>query len=389
MLENTSIICFAKDWGGDPTSPDHIMRILSRNNRVLWVNSIGIRRPGVNRRDLKRVFSKLRHSLDGCVRVAPNIHVFNPLIIPFHDRPLVAHMNCLLLASVVRMVSRRVNFERPIVWSFLPTTAELVGRLGERALIYHCLDEHAEFRGVASTALRRAERQLVRAADLVFTSSELLWRERVQENPRTFFVPHGVNFSHFARASDSSLPIPEDVSSLPRPRVGFIGLIAEYVDLELIAEVARLRPEWSFVMIGRCVTDPKPIRGLANIHLLGQRPYDSLPGYCRAFDVGLIPFRVNALTVRANPLKLREYLAAGLPVVSTPLPEVVRYRDYVHTASGAEAFAGEIERALAERGTQFAKSRRVEAMRAESWERRVEEMCEHIRDVLGARLSGP
>lgn len=387
MLDNTPIICFGKDRGGDPLSTDHIMRILSRENRVLWVNSIGIRRPGANRRDLARLFTKLRRSLDGCVPVAPNVHVFNPLVIPFPERPMVARVNFFLLSAAVRRLSRRIDFDRPIVWSFLPTTAELVGRLGERAFIYHCLDDHAEFSGVARAALRRAERRLVRKADLVFTSSELLWRERVQENARTFFVPHGVNYHHFARAAlDPRLTIPDDVAALPRPIIGFFGLIAEYLDLELIAEVARRRPGWSFVMLGRCVTGLQPIRGVANIHLLGQRPYDSLPGYCRAFDAGVIPFRVNALTLRANPLKLREYLAAGLPVVSTPLPEVARYRDFVRVAAGAEAFAGELDHALAERGEPFA-GRRVAAMRAESWERRVEEMCGHVRDVLGSDLS--
>ncbi len=382
MLENASIICFGKDWGTDPTSNTHVMRILARRNRVLWVNSIGIRRPGVNRRDIRRVFSKLRRSLDGCVQVAPNLYVYHPLVVPLPDIPAIAYANSLLLAAGLRRASRRLGFERPIVWSFLPTAAGVVGRLGERAVIYHCVDDYAEFRGVAGAALRQAESRLVKAADLVFTSSELLWQERRRENPRTFFVLHGVDVDHFTRALDPTLPIPQDVAALPHPIVGFHGLIADWVDLTLVAETARLRPDWSFVLVGRCITDAASVRGLPNVHLLGQRPYESLPAYCRVFDVGVIPFRVNALTLRANPLKLREYLAAGLPVVSTPLPEVERYREFVRTAEGTQAFVGAIGQALAERTAPFA-ARRLEAMRAESWDRRVEEMSMRINDVLG------
>ncbi len=387
MLENASIICIGKDWGTDPTSNTHVMRILARRNRVLWVNSIGIRRPGANGRDLRRILHKLRQSLDGCVQVAPNLYVFHPLVIPLPDIPAVARANSLLLTAALRKTSRRLGFERPILWSFLPTAAGLVGRLEERAVVYHCVDDYAEFRGVAGDALRRAERQLIGSADVVLTSSELLWQERKQENPQTFFVLHGVDVDHFARALDPALPLPPDVAALPRPIVGFHGLIAEWVDLDLVAAVARMRPDWSFVLVGRCITDSTPLRGLRNVHLLGQRPYDTLPGYCRAFDVGIIPFRLNALTLRANPLKLREYLAAGLPVVSTPLPEVARYQDLVHLAEGGQAFQSEIEGALRERGEPFA-AQRAAAMRAESWEGRVEEMSRIIGDVLGPRLDG-
>lgn len=386
MLESASIVCFGKDWGGDPTSSNHIMRILSRKNRVLWVNSIGIRRPGVNRRDLMRIVDKLRRSLDGCVPVAPNVHAFNPLVVPFPGVPLAARLNSALLSSALGRVVRRLDFTRPIMWTFLPTAVGLVGKLGERAVIYHCVDDHAEFRGVDGATLRRAERDLVKAADIVFTSSELLWRERGQENPRTYFIPHGVDVDQFARALTPDLPLPADLRAIPRPIVGFCGLIADFVDRELIAEAARRRPTWSFVLIGRCVSDVRGLSSLSNVHVLGQRPYHSLPEYFRGFDVGIIPFRVNALTVRANPLKLREYLAAGLPVVSTPLPEVARYGALVHVADGAPAFVDGIERAIEERGESFSEAR-VAAMRAESWESRVEEMCRIIHEALGPQLT--
>jgi glycosyltransferase involved in cell wall biosynthesis len=384
MLENTAIICFGKDWGGDPTSKNHIMRILAEKNQVLWVNSIGLRRPGLNARDLKRLVQKFRRGLGGCVRAARNIHVVNPLVIPLPGIPAVARVNTAIVSATVRATCRRLALNQPIVWSFFPYVVNLVGRLQERVVIYHCVDDYAEFRGVASDSLRRMERQLVGVADLVFTSSELLQRERVEYNPRTFFVPHGVDFAHFSRALDPRLAVPAGLHSVPHPRIGFIGLVADWVDLDLVATAARMRPDWSFVIVGRCIVDVKAVKALPNVRLLGQEPYDRLPAYCREFDVGIIPFRVNALTVRANPLKLREYLAAGLPVVATPLPEVTKYGPLVRIGTTPGEFVAEIEHALHERGESFVE-KRLTAMRHESWESRVEEMCGHITDALCRR----
>ena len=384
MLEKTSIICFGKDWGGDPTSKNHIMGILSRRNQVLWVNSIGIRRPGLTTYDLQRLWKKFRRGLGGCVRVAPNIHVVNPLVIPLPGVPAVARLNDAIVSVVVRRACRRLGLTRPIVWSFFPYVAGLVGKLREGAVVYHCVDDYAEFRGVARDPLRRDERRLMAMADVVFTSSELLREERVAYNPRTFFVPHGVDFAHFSRALEPGMPEPGEFRQIGRPRIGFIGLVADWVDLELVAAAARMRPDWSFVIVGRCLVDVKAVKTLPNVHLLGQQPYESLPAYCRAFDVGIIPFRVNALTIRANPLKLREYLAAGLPVVATPLPEIVKYGPLVRMAQGPDEFVTEIEHALHERGEPFVE-KRLTAMRDESWESRVEELCGHVTEALALR----
>lgn len=382
MLEGLSIICISQDWHGDPTSKTHIMRILARKNRVLWVNSIGMRRPTASRADVHRLISKLRRSFGGCREVEPNIFVMNPLVLPLPGIELVDRLNAGLLAASLRRFCRRHGFDRPLLWTFLPHVNRLVGRLDERMVIYHCVDEYAAFPGVPREALVRMERELVRRADLVFTSAENLCHERRAINPNTHFIPHGVDLEHFSRALIPSTAVPEDLRSLPRPVIGFFGLIADWVDIELIQALAEARPAWSFVLIGKSTTDLRPLQGVANIHLLGQKPYAALPGYCRGFDVGIIPFRTNDLTTRVNPLKLREYLAAGLPVVSTPLPEVARYNGLVHLADGVQAFAAGIEAALDER-SEAMRQRRVKALQAEGWDARVEQISaiisEHLR----------
>jgi glycosyltransferase involved in cell wall biosynthesis len=374
MLKDRHIICFAHDWGGDPTSKTHIMRILARRgNRVLWVNSVAMRRPTASGRDLRRLATKLRRAFDGCVEVEPNLFVVNPLVLPLPGVTLADRLNAAILGRHLRRLCARHGLDRPILWTFLPNVNRLVGRLGERMLVYHCVDEYSAFVGVPREDLIRMERDLVRRADLVVTSSEQLCRERLALNPNTHFVSHGVDIEHFAAAQDPSTPIPRDLRGLPRPVVGFFGLIAEWVDLDVVRAVATAHPDWSVVLIGRATRSLAAVTGLQNVHLLGQRPYAVLPAYCRGFDVGIIPFRLNELTVRANPLKLREYLAAGLPVVATDLPEIRRYAHLVKLASGPASFVRAVEATL--RDTDPSRTRaRQDAMRGESWSARVEDV---------------
>jgi glycosyltransferase involved in cell wall biosynthesis len=382
MIRDESIICFAHDWGGDPTSKTHIMRILSESNRILWVNSIGMRRPGVSGRDLRRVAAKLRRATQGLVQINPNLAVCNPLVLPLPGVAGVDRLNTLLLGASIRHYARKAGLRRPILWTYLPNTVGLVGRLGESRVVYHCVDEYSAFAGVPRAALRRMEEDLCRKADLVITTSESLQRERQPWNPRTSFVSHGVDVAHFSRALDPGMAAPADAAGLTSPVVGFFGLLAEWIDLELIAAVARRRRHWTIALIGKATVDLAPLRGLPNVRVLGQKPYESLPAYCRAFDVGIIPFRIEELTLKANPLKLREYLAAGLPVVSSDLPEVRKYSELVRLAEGPDAFVRAIEGALADRADAAARAR-VDAMKDESWEARVEEISELIQG--GAR----
>jgi glycosyltransferase involved in cell wall biosynthesis len=383
MIRDRSIICFAHDWKADPTSKTHIMRILSEKNRILWVNSIGWRRPSANARDARRIVAKLRQVTEGLVQVNPNLFVASPLAVPLPGVPGVERVNSALLTSSIRWFARRAGLERPLLWTFLPNTAPLLGRLGESRVIYHAVDEYAAFAGVPREMFRRMEETLVRRADLVLTSSDSLCRDRQRLNPRTHFVSHGVDVAHFARTLDPGTTPPPDASDLRAPVVGFFGLIAEWIDLELIRAMALARPAWTFAFVGKATVDLAPLRGLPNVRLLGQKPYATLPAYCRAFDVGIIPFRVDELTLKANPLKLREYLAAGLPVVSSDLPEVRKYAGLVHLARGVDGFVAAVERALGERSEVAARAR-IEAMKHESWEARVDEISELLEDMLAS-----
>jgi glycosyltransferase involved in cell wall biosynthesis len=249
----------------------------------------------------------------------------------------------------------------------------IAGGLGEELLVYQCVDEYSAFSGVASGAILDLEERLLKQADLVLVSAERLRQSKSRVNPRTHLVRHGVDFSHFRKALDPETQVPPEIAALPRPVIGFFGLIADWVDTELLAAVARRYAHGSLVILGKATTDVSCLQ-LPNVHLLGRKPYADLPAYCKGFDVALNPFRINELTLNANPLKVREYLAAGLPVVSTDIPEV-RVLPDCRAATSHEDFLAQVDAALSDRRPRVEISER---MRQESWEARLAEIEEYL-----------
>jgi glycosyltransferase involved in cell wall biosynthesis len=377
MIEGKDIILFANDWGGDPLSKHQIALRLARGNRVLWVNSMGNRNPTVSAHDLRRVVKKLWQFCGGCRPVANNIFRFCPLVIPFHGNRAARWINRALLAWSLRRACRKLGFKQPVTLTFVPNSVDVAGSLEEEHLIYYCVDEYSQFTGADRTAVLDMERRLMEKADLVVVSASRLYEIKRACNPNTVLITHGVDVDHFRTACFDATPVPEDAAQLPGPVIGFYGLIEDWVDLNVIRHMATARPDWSFLMIGEVKTDTSAVRQLPNVHFIGRRPYQSLPAYCRKFDIALLPFVVNELTLAANPLKVREYLAAGLPVVATPLPEVQRLGELVRAATTPEDFLARCDALIASgrRGPDLAVSRQMDA---ESWDGKVEVLSELI-----------
>lgn len=373
MLAGRDIVCFSNDWDGDPLSKTHIMRILSRRNRVLWVNSLGNRTPRATAADAARAWKKLRDAGRGVREVEPNIHVLAPLYVPAYGSEAVRAVNRTLLRAQVRRAMRMLGMARPISWSFLPSAAPVAGTLGEERVIYHVVDEFSAFSD-ASAHVADLERRMLRRADLVIASSERLLAAKRAVNPRTVLVRHGVDHAHFARALDPTVRVPDDLARLPRPVIGFFGLIADWIDLELVRAVADAHPAASVVLIGKVIASTAALAGARNVHLLGRRSYAELPAYCRGFEVAITPFRLNELALAANPLKAREYVAAGLPNVCTDLPEL-RAIPGCTVARSREAFVEEVGRWLGRGGPDPVRSALV---RAEGWEAKVAEIHRHL-----------
>jgi glycosyltransferase involved in cell wall biosynthesis len=382
-LSGRDIICFSHDWTGDPLSKTHFMRLLARRNRVLWVNSIGYRRPQANVADLGRAWRKLSAACAPLQKVEQNLFVLNPLVVPAHGVKPIRSLNRWWLRSQVKRAMRKLGFERPINWTFNPAAAFVAGGCGEETLVYQCVDEYSAFTGVSPEAILQLEEQLLRRADLVVVSAESLRESKSQLRPDTVLVRHGVDFDHFRRALDENTIVPDDIAHLPKPVIGFFGLIADWVDQELLLAIAARYPHGSLVLLGKVTTDVSRLR-LPNIHLLGRRDYSELPAYCKGFDVALNPFLLNRLTLNFNPLKVREYLAAGLAVVSTDLPEVA-ILDHCHIGKTRADFLDQLDCALRRPGPDATIS---ETMRSESWDSRLVEIEQHLRRTWVQRRSG-
>lgn len=383
-LRGRDMLCFSHDWKADPLSKTHLMRLLARDNRVLWVNSIGYRTPTLSRRDLSRAVRKIVAAISPLHEVEPNIHVLSPLVIPAYGRPWVRPLNQWLLRQQVRRAMRRLDFQRPINWVFNPAAAMTAGTLDEDTLIYYCVDDYAAFSGVHSMALAAMERELLAKADLVFASSEKLCRSRIGGKSSTALVRHGVDWTHFHSALDPALSVPEDLARIPGPILGYFGLIAEdWIDLDLIEHVAKAMPDVSIVMLGKVTMDVSRLNKLSNVHLLGHRPYALLPAYCKGFDAAFIPFPINDATLHSNPLKAREYLAAGLPVISTAIPEVEAL-GLCYAARSPEEFLDRVRSSLAEGGPSAARS---ESIKDQSWQARLTEISDHFGALMRRRTA--
>ncbi len=381
-----NIICFAKDWSEDPTSCNHVMRALSRNNRVLWLNSVGARRPNFgSARDLRKMGAKVIGFLKGPREVEPNLWVYTPLVLPFPYSGAAARVNGWILKVTIGILRRALGMRDFQLWTFLPTTVGFVGGLGESLAVYYCTDEWSGFSHLGREPVAVMEQALCAKADVVFATSRPLVEGKATYNKETHLASHGVDHAHFASALDEGTSIPKDIAALPRPILGFFGLIENWIDLDLIAYLAEERPDWSIALIGKSAVDTSRLNRFPNIHLLGRRPYRDLPGYARAFDVGICPFVSNELTRNINPIKLREYLSSGLPVVASGIPEASNYPGSCRLAPTPVEFLAACDEALRGDSPEL-RRRRSEAMRNETWERKAAESLEIAARVKAARL---
>jgi hypothetical protein len=290
----------------------HLMSRLARANRVLYVNNTGLRLPGASSADLEKIAKRLRLFVRGPRMVQDNLWVLSPIIVPYYKSAAVRRLNTRFLSWHVRRCLRSYGMDNPVLWVFLPTGVDLVGRLGESAVIYHCVDEYSRNPGVPTSEIQAMDRDLCRRADVVFTTSRGLFEEKRPLNERTRYVPNVANADHFAKALEDGRKTPADLAAIPRPVIGYAGNIASYkVDLPLLEKVATARPDWSFVLVGPVGwgdpnTNVKPLQALANVHFLDRKTYDELPAYVRGFDVCLIPFVKSPVTDSCFPMKFFE-----------------------------------------------------------------------------------
>ncbi len=314
-----------------------------------------------------------------------------PPRLPFrHVFRLVGRVQQAMLRAAIRRACRRAGFESPILWTFLHQSAGLVGSLGERLAIYHCVDPWGELIPAARLGRREVvledERDLARRVDVVVATAAALRNDLLPHNRASHYVPNAVDADAVLGAIRKLDPARDDdpLANYPRPRIGFVGAPERKLDADLLAEVARIAPDLSFVIVGPLRNFPgrRRLERLPNVALIGAVPASQVPAHVLAVDVAIIPFRVDSLTRGVSPLKLFEYLAAGKPVVSTPIPEVADYRDVVRTASDAAGFASAIREALEEAEDPEKLRLRVEAAQQNTWNHRVADVARLLETKL-------
>jgi glycosyltransferase involved in cell wall biosynthesis len=371
---SADLIMFGEDWGALPSSTQHFAHELVADRKILWVNSIGLRRPRLNRHDLLRLARKLT----GALRTAPaptarqapppGLTVAAPLALPFPGSALAQRINRELLAGQLRPALARLALERPILWASLPSAVCVVGALGERAVVYYCGDDFGSLVGVDHAAVLAMEHRLVERADLILAASETLAARFPAA--RTLHVPHGVDLDLFMAPAPRAPDLPAG-----RPIAGFYGSLSDWIDIDLLIKAACELADWWFVLIGPVHTDLAELTALANVKLLGPRPHEQLPAYIQHWDVAMIPFRDTQQIRHSDPLKLREYLASGTPVASTPFPALAPFDHLVAVARDRNRFADAIRAAAGDKAR--APARRA-AVADQSWRARAQVVAQAL-----------
>jgi glycosyltransferase involved in cell wall biosynthesis len=362
------LIVFGEDWGRHPSSTQHIVRRLARGRRVLYVNSIGMRRPRLTLSDMGRAARKLRAAFgrDQTVRseLPEGLSILAPLALPWPGNRLARHISAVMLSRALNRAMDRKGFDRPVVWTSLPTAFDTIAKLDGRATIYYCGDDFSALAGVNHKPVAALERQLAERADLILAVTPALAAKFPAS--KTVLMPHGADIDLFRNPAPRAADLPSG-----RPIAGYYGSIAEWLDIPLLETVARQMPDWDFVFIGDNRHPVDRLAALPTVRFLGARPHHELPSYSQHWDVALLPFLDTSQIRACDPLKLREYLATGRPVVATPFPAVEAYGSLVATERSPERFAAAIRASLKEPAGSGL--RRIDHVANDTWEARAAE----------------
>lgn len=377
-LENQDIICIAGvDFEPLWARTQQLVWRLPASNRIVYVETpISILAPFKD----SALWYKWKLWREGVRSKKENLYLYSPpLLLPFGNRfRFINRLNQRILAASLKGVCRKMQFEEPLLLTYLPNTVDMLGMLGEKLRIYDCVDEHSAFQGFDPELIRAMEKELIQKSDLVLVTAGPLYEDKSQYTDEIHMLRNAADVEHFMKADRENIDIPEDALHISRPVLGFIGRIKEWIDLELVREVAEARPDWSILMVGPVEIDAdiRNLKPLPNVYFVGSKAKEVLPHYLKKFDVCLNPFRSGQLSNAVNPLKFYEYLASGKPVVSTPMPEMEMLNGLVEIGEGKEGFILAIEKALAD--TEEKKAARLLFARENSWEKRVEVMGDLI-----------
>lgn len=378
-LSGESIVCFAGEdwWYHHPHSKNHILKRLAGSNRVLFINSISMGLPAPSNPDF---FLKIRRKLRSYTRwlkkVPEGLFVMTPVTLPFYRTRWARWLNRWLLLLQIRLALRLCRFSTPILWVAIPTAAVVAEKLPAKAVLYQVSDKYEanEDSALDRGIIQAFDQQLKEMADVVMYSGRKLYEEA--SGPKRYFLQQAVDYDHFARPADVTAP---DIAGIPHPVLGYFGAMDFVMDVELIKEVSRKRPNWHWVLIG--LRSNLTVVDAPNVHFLGSKPYSELPAYIRHFDVCVLPWNLTStFTNYGSAIKVREYMATGKPVIMAPLYEYQKAPGvrFYHTAV---EFIRAVEDAL-DRDTPQDRELRQSFVRNCTWDVRTREIGRLISGLL-------
>jgi glycosyltransferase involved in cell wall biosynthesis len=378
------MICFsAQDWWyfNRAHSDFQLLTRVARDQPVLLVNSLGMRmpRPGVSTRPAARIARKLASVTRGLRRPLPDtpgFAVLTPLFLPIYTPGRARDLSNYLVRKQVELAARRLGITDPALMVTLPTAWEAAQPMRRSALIANRSDRYSAFGEADETWVAGLERDLLEHADVAVYASQSLMDAESDLTTNAVFLDHGVDLDRFVVATDIE-PAPA-IAAIARPRIGFFGAIDDYtVDLPLLRRIATEIPEAQLVLVGPTNCSLDDLVELPNVHWLGACTPDEVPAFGAGFDVALMPWLTNEWIAHCNPIKVKEYLALGLPIVSTYYPDVERYRSLLRVAGDADAFVALVRQTLADGGPATAEHRRA-AVSGDSWDRRATELLDLV-----------
>lgn len=376
---NIDMMVFGEDWGKHPSSTQHLMRHLMSTQDVVWVNSLGLRRPRFTLDDFKRAIAKVSAVTASAASVSasttvPTPEIVQPRALSWPGNATVRRLNKKLLMNQLKPMVEKSD-TAPLLWTSLPSAVDLVGNLGERASVYYCGDDFSALDGVDHRPVAEMEQELAEKADLIITASDKLANKFPSH--KTSVLTHGVDTDLF------SSPVPRAVDLPNSPVAGFYGSLAAWFDQDLFIDVAKRLRHWTFMLIGPAKCDISKLLAEPNVVWIGPKPHHELPSFSQHWDVGLLPFRRNAQIEACNPLKLREYLAAGCPIVTTDFPALNGYRGLVNISNRADIFASMIEqqRTLSKPFRIRERALRKASVAEESWRSRADDLTKLLANL--------
>ena len=381
------MVVFGEDWGGLPSSTQHLIKRIAKGRKIIWVNSIGLRSPKLSKHDLVRAFKKMTAIFirkNNTHDIPHNISVLSVMTLPAPKSKLSRYVAMHLTCWQVKKRMDALGIESPVLWTSLPTVSDIIGKLNESASIYYCGDDFSALAGVDHKVVAEHEKKLSQKCDLIITASDELKRkfqnsdilEETSKNGQCHCVTHGVDFDLFNRYT----PIAEDLKKIKRdgkPVAGFYGSIAEWLDLDLLTQCIKDNRDWNFVFIGKENVDMSSIKQFSNVFFLGPKKHEILPSYSQHWEVSILPFKDNEQIRSCNPLKMREYLAAGTAVISTYFPAAEQYSDVIDIVETPEDFSQSLKN-IARGKSIYSVS---ETVRTESWDekaKQVEQLMESL-----------